>query len=85
VFSFDLHSVTVETQNATTLTLSGSGILHATGLDDTPGLWNFTGNSYGSVFTFSSGSISVPDANIMLLLGTALIGLGLFSMRRSKV
>lgn len=86
-FSFDLESVMVNFQSATQLGLSGTGTLHSSDetLDDTPGLWNFTGNTItGAVFTFSSGSASVPDADIMLLLGPALIGLGLISRKNLK-
>jgi len=86
-FSFDLYTVAVDLQNEDYLVLSGTGILHSSNevLEDTPGLWNFTGNTIsGSVFSFSSNTASVPDADIMLLLGPALIGLGLIS-RKKKI
>jgi hypothetical protein len=80
-FSFDLESVAVISQSEFLLALSGTGTLHAGGFDDTPGSWRFSGDRGNVIFTFSSNSVSVPDANIMLLLGSALIGLGVFSKK----
>jgi len=85
-FTFDLESVTVTLQSEFQIALSGTGILHKAGFDPTPGLWFFSGDKAGSsLFTFSSSSsVSVPDADIMLLLGPALLGLGVFSRKYKR-
>ena len=80
-FSFNLESVEVISQTESLLALSGTGTLHAVGFDDTPGSWLFSGDKVQAISTFSSNSVSVPDADIMLLLGPALLGLGIFSKK----
>ena len=59
---FDLSSLSVEARTANEITLVGQGKLNITGFDPTDGQWNFTANTYGSVFTFSSGAIAAPIA-----------------------
>lgn len=84
-YSLDgLSSVNITNRTASEITLTGQGNLNITGLDTTPGQWNFTANTYGSVFTFSSGAVASPiaapeiDASsgtsaIALLIGSLLI------------
>ena len=74
-YSFDLTSVAVSFQSGTQLALTGSGVLHATGLDDTPADWDFTGNSGGTLFSFSADNVAVPEPATVGLLGLGLIGL----------
>ena len=63
----------------------GSGILHATGYDDTVGSWNLSAGQIGQSFYFGSAAAagnSVPDGGmtvLMLGLGLGLIGLKRFS------
>lgn len=80
-FSFDLTNMTIDFRAPTLLALSGSGMLKSTSpsLDDTSGMWNFTANTAGTNFTFSSSSAAdaVPEPNITMLLAVGLIGLGL--------
>jgi VPDSG-CTERM motif len=81
-YSFDLTSLTLDTQNSSTLILNGSGMLHVTGYDDTAGDWVFTANQSSGLlkgaFTFSSSNGSVPDGGTtVMLLGCALAVLGL--------
>jgi hypothetical protein len=66
----------------------GSGILHATGYDDTVGSWNLSAGQIGQSFYFGSAAAatgnSVPDGGmtvLMLGLGLGLIGLKSFSRR----
>lgn len=76
-FSFELTSVARGFTNDpdTFLVLEGTGIMRATnlGLDDTMGTWSFSGNTSGSVFTWSAGS-SVPEPGILALMCIGLIG-----------
>jgi hypothetical protein len=61
-YSFNLTSVTVTHRTDTEIVITGVGKLKVTGLDETDGQWNFTGNTQGSVFTFSSGTKAAPNA-----------------------
>lgn len=74
-YSFDLTSVAVAFQSATQLNLTGSGVLHATGFDDTPADWDFTGNVGGVVFSFSADNVAVPEPATVGLLALGLAGL----------
>jgi hypothetical protein len=74
-YSFDLTSVTAAFQDSTQIGLSGAGVLHVTGLGDTPADWDFTGNSGGTLFSFSADNVAVPEPITLGLLGLGLIGL----------
>jgi hypothetical protein len=84
-YSFDLTSVAVSSpQTATQLTLIGSGVLHATGFDDTPADWNFTGNPGGVNFGFSAANNAVPEPATVGLLGLGLVGLTAAGKKRTR-
>lgn len=78
LYSFDLASISVITQNSGLLTLSGSGTLSATGFDDTAGNWTFAGGFFGGMFSFSTvaaaSPVPVPAPTTLLLIGLGLTG-----------
>lgn len=83
-FTFDLMISAITSQGTNAqgqgfVTVSGTGVVHGTGFDDTFGSWSFTtqGPSANGVFSFSASSASrdVPDGGATVaLLGLALAG-----------
>ncbi len=86
-FSFDMTSVYIDLQTDTNLVLSGGGTLIGEGFTDTPGRFNFSGNTLGALFTFSAGNASdgahAPEPTSLLVWG-GLIAVGLMVKRRSR-
>lgn len=95
-FSFDLTSLTVNNQNASFLNLSGAGIIHATGFDNTEGTFFLSGQSSNGAsqtakFSWSAGSAAqtgdehtgVPEPASLSLVGLGLLAAAM--MRRRKV
>ena len=80
-YSFDLVSMGIDFRIKKSIVMSGSGIAHITGYDNTPGDWLLSANTAGTTFSFSSTNASeeaVPEAGATLpLLGLAIMGLGL--------
>jgi len=81
-FTFDLLSSTVVTQNASTLVITGTGIVSGNGFDPTAMDWSFTTQSSGgrtrTTFSFSANGVAVPDGgSAVMLLGAALSALGM--------
>jgi hypothetical protein len=80
-YSFDLLALVNEITTNDTMAISGTGIAHITGLDDTPISWTLVG--YANNFTFDlSGSTTPPGpatvpegGSAVSLLGIALVGL----------
>ena len=78
-YSFDLLTLMITQQGGDSLTLHGTGTLHITGFDNTPGTWIFTANEAGGTFSFSSsnGAIVPDGGTTVMLLGAALGLLGI--------
>ena len=76
-YNFDLTSLSIDQQTANGLMLSGTGILHIDGFDDTRGNWSFSAGPSRTGFSFSSNTRAVPDGGMtVMLLGTAMALLG---------
>ena len=84
--TFDLLSVGVvyQSSNPAFLLLSGTGIFHMSGFEDTPGTFDFSGNGTQRSFSFSAsqGAVAVPESASLLVLATGLLGAAGFMRRR---
>jgi hypothetical protein len=76
-YSFDLLALVSGTTTSSTMAISGSGIAHITGFDDTPASWALEGSGENFTFNLSaSTTTAVPDGgSAVSLLGIALVGL----------
>ncbi len=74
--SFDLLALNVAFESPTALLLTGTGIAHKTGRDNTAGTWILSANTLGTTFSFSSTNASVPDGGTTV----ALLGMGLVAV-----
>jgi len=77
--------------NGSTLILAGSGTLSATGFTNTPGLFLFTAQGFGTTgspnatFSFSASDVArpVPEPASLFLMGCGLFGVGV-AVRRLR-
>jgi hypothetical protein len=82
-YSFALATINTTYQSDLSLILFGTGTLSATGYEDTPGTWQFTGQGVDN-FSFSANSNAnpIPEPATMILLGSGLLGVAGLSRRR---
>jgi hypothetical protein len=83
-YSFELTAVSVQFQDSHAIALRGAGVLHATGFEDTPADWDFTGNAGGVLFSFSADNLAVPEPTTVGLLALGLTGLAAAGAKRAR-
>lgn len=77
-FTFDLTQSAIVFQGGGFLYVSGTGLIHCAGYDDTIGTWSFTTQdpAASGIFSFSAAGASTPDSGATVgLLGLALAGI----------
>lgn len=82
--TFDLLSISVVLQMQQFLALSGSGIFHKAGFQDTYGTFSLTGNGANNTFSFSASQgagAAVPEPAALLLLSVGLLSAAAFLRR----
>ena len=85
-FTFSMDSVSIDTQDATALVLTGSGTISGAGFDDTSGTWAFSGQTASNItFSWSSSNNTiVPIPSAVWLFATGLVGLVGVARRRQS-
>ena len=85
--SFDLLTVSIDFESPNILLLTGQGIAHKAGRDNTVGSWILSANTLGTTFSFSSTNASPPSTRPIPEPGTVLFGialLGVTAIRRRR-
>jgi hypothetical protein len=75
-FSFDLAMITKVIEATSTVAINGTGTMHLTGFDATPGSFFFSTQGPGTptVVSFSSTTVAdVPEPGSLILVGSALL------------
>lgn len=80
-YNFDLETVVITAQNASGISLIGTGTLRITGLDDTKGTWSFSGDTSGGKFAFSSTASVSDGGSTVAFLGLGMLVVGLLGRR----
>ncbi len=83
LFSFALHTLSIDLETPGFLNLSGTGIISAAGFDDTMGNWTFSsdGTPGNTQFAWSSTTVA-SEPTVLLLLGIGLLGLAALRVKR---
>jgi len=82
-FSFDLETLLNGHVEAGAMSLSGTGIAHADGFDDTPAVWAVSGTGSNFAFRMTSATTAVPESGATMTL--LAIGLGGIVMLRRRL
>lgn len=72
--SFDMLTVTNPFKSNDALTLTGTGLFHIAGFDNTPGTFSLAVTHAGTAFSFSATDTAVPEPASMALFGLAMLG-----------
>ena len=75
--TFDMLTVLKPFQSVSGLVLTGTGLFHIAGFDNTPGTYSLAVTNAGSAFSFSATDTAVPEPVSMVLFGMGLLGVGL--------
>ena len=88
-FTFDLLSLESVSPNINgSLDMTGTGVFHAPGFEDTPGIWAFSGQNAGGIFSFSASQAAVSHrtgTSNALGLGHGTLGTGCQPAPRPEV
>jgi hypothetical protein len=88
-FTFDLNTISIESQNANFLNLHGVATVHAAGFDTTQASFDFSGQGGGAPATFSwsatSTAAAVPEPMTVGLLGIGLAAFGFMRRRAEEI
>ena len=73
--TFDLLSTAVPFRSAEGLVVTGTGLFHIAGFDDTPGTYSLAVTNAGTAFSFSATdtATAIPEPHTLVLFGMALL------------
>lgn len=82
-YSFSLEDVDDVSRTSYSIALTGHGILHVEGYEDTEGIFSLSSQyPIAGTFSFSASAQAVPEPTTMILVGAGLLGLIGVSRRR---